>query len=668
MEGVALAAPKNRHILVVDDSPEIHEDFRRVLNRKAPDRALEQLEGPVFGPRAAAPESYDLDSVRRGEEALAKVQDRLARGERYAVAIVDMRMPLGWDGVETVSKLWEVDPDIQVIICTAYADCSWDEIVSRLGATDRLLILRKPFDGAEVVQLACALTEKWRLARQANLQLGQLGSLVEQQTRELEVANDRLRAEIQERVQMLRASEARYELAEERIRHDALHDALTGLANRVLLLDRLEQCMLRARRNPEHRFAVLFADLDDFKTINDSLGHAAGDRLLIEISRRLQACIRATDSIAQFEQSDLSRLGGDEFVVLLDGLRSDDDVLRVSKRLQQALSEPFVIEDREVFTGMSVGIAVGRRDYDKPDEILRDAHTALYRAKSNGRGSCEFFDSNMRKRAMSRWSMENGLRRAIEREELRLVYQPIVAAQSGELREFEALLRWRHPERGEISPGEFIPVAEETGLILPVGEWVLRQAVAQLARWRGLLAKRPQFALAVNVSGKQLSRPELGGLIARLLADAALPGQRLRLEVTESALMEKGLSANMPARLMELDVRLQLDDFGTGYSSLSYLHQLPVDALKIDRSFITNMTSDATSYWIVQSIIALAHALGAEVIAEGVETPAQLEELRQLECDLAQGFYFSRPIDVDKATALLEGGEIVVPSDPLGDS
>jgi EAL domain-containing protein (putative c-di-GMP-specific phosphodiesterase class I) len=262
--------------------------------------------------------------------------------------------------------------------------------------------------------------------------------------------------------------------------------------------------------------------------------------------------------------------------------------------------------------------------------------------------------------------MENGLRRAIEREELRLVYQPIVGAQTGELREFEALLRWRHPERGEISPGEFIPVAEETGLILPIGEWVLRQAVAQLARWRGLLAKRPQFALAVNVSGKQLSRPELGSLIARLLADAALPGQRLRLEVTESALMEKGLSANMPARLMELDVRLQLDDFGTGYSSLSYLHQLPVDALKIDRSFITNMTSDATSYWIVQSIIALAHALGAEVIAEGVETPAQLEELRQLECDLAQGFYFSRPIDVDRATALLESGEIV-PSDPPGD-
>jgi EAL domain-containing protein (putative c-di-GMP-specific phosphodiesterase class I) len=233
------------------------------------------------------------------------------------------------------------------------------------------------------------------------------------------------------------------------------------------------------------------------------------------------------------------------------------------------------------------------------------------------------------------------------------VYQPIVAVKTGELRELEALLRWQHPERGAISPAEFIPVAEETGLIIPVGDWVLKSAVAQLARWRPALARRPAFALAVNVSGKQLSRPDLGGLIAGLLSGATMSGNRLRLEVTESALMEKG-SSNMPAQLMELDVRLQLDDFGTGYSSLAYLHQLPVDALKIDRSFVKEMTTDPTSYWIVQSIISLAHGLGAEVIAEGVETREQLEELRQLDCDLAQGYYLSRPVEAEQATALLE--------------
>jgi diguanylate cyclase (GGDEF)-like protein len=642
--------PKNRHVLVVDDSPQIHEDFRKVLGRRVTNAPLAELEGALFGQAAAAREWYHLDSACRGEEALAKVRERLARGERYALAIVDMRMPEGWDGVETVTKLWEADPDIQVIICTAHADHSWDDVLARLGeqgtqgtqgaqgtqgtqgANDRLLILRKPFDRAEVRQLAGTLTEKWRLARQADVQLGEL------------------------------------RLAEERIRHDAFHDALTGLANRALLLDRLEQCLLRSKRNPQHRFAVLFADLDDFNLINDSLGHAAGDQLLVDISRRLLACIRATDSIAQIEQSDLSRLGGDEFVVLLDGMRSDTDVLRVAKRLQEALTEPFLLDGREVFTGMSVGVAVGRPEYERPEDILRDAHTALYRAKARGRGGCEFFDNDMRAKAMSRWWLENALRRAIDRRELRLVYQPIVAVQSGELRELEALLRWRHPERGAISPAEFIPVAEETGLILPLGDWVLREAIGQLGRWGGALARRPDFALAVNLSGKQLSRPDLGGAIAGLLAEAAIPGQRLRLEVTESALMEeKGVSANMPARLMELDVRLQLDDFGTGYSSLSYLHQLPVDALKIDRSFVQDMTRDATCYWIVQSIIALAHALGAEVIAEGVETRAQLEELRALECDLVQGFYISRPVEVDQATALLEGGEILT-SDATGDS
>ena len=258
--------------------------------------------------------------------------------------------------------------------------------------------------------------------------------------------------------------------AEERLWHDALHDSLTGLANRTMMLDRLRNCLLRSKRNPDYRFAILFADLDRFKLINDSLGHAAGDQLLVGISRRLLQSIRATDSMSQLEQTDISRLGGDEFVVLLDGLRNETDVLRVATRLQESLAEPFNIDGKEVFTGMSIGIALGRPDYEKPEDILRDADTALYQGKSNGRGSCELFDATMHASAMSRWWIENALRRAAERGELRLVYQPIVSVRTGELQDLEALLRWQHPIRGAISPADFIPVAEEAGLILPIGE------------------------------------------------------------------------------------------------------------------------------------------------------------------------------------------------------
>jgi diguanylate cyclase (GGDEF)-like protein/PAS domain S-box-containing protein len=763
--------PKNRRILVIDDNPEIHDDFRKVLCEKAPDAVLERMEERFFGEVPTSIETYELDSAYQGAEGVAKVRDALARGHHYAVAFVDMRMPPGWDGVETITKLWEVDPQIQVVICTAYSDTSWEEILARLGASDRLLILKKPFDTAEVCQLACALTEKWSLARLAHLKLSQLKGMVGEQLHEVTIGNLRLRAEIDERRQAegaLRISEERYALAaagsndglwdwdlaagsiylstrwksslgfpaeaissdpgewfgrvhpedlpglkarlhdhlhgtsrhfeaeyrvrhkdgqyrwmlcrglavrsptavavriagsqtditdrrraEEQLRHDALHDALTGLANRALLSERLRLCLLRAKREPDYRFAVLFTDLDRFKLINDTLGHTAGDQLLVGISQRLLHCIRATDFIAHLGANDLARLGGDEFVVLLDGLRGDGDVLRVAKRLQDTLKEPFIIGGREVFSGMSIGIAAGSADYDNPEDILRDADTALYQVKASGRGGCEFFDPSMHAAAMSRWWMENALRRAIERNELRLVYQPVVSVASGELQAFEALLRWTHPERGAISPADFIPVAEETGLINLLGDWVLRTAVAQLALWAPYLASRPDFSVAVNVSGKQLSQPALGDFISDLLSALAIPASRLRLEVTESALMEKGLSTKMVARLVELDLKLHLDDFGTGYSSLSYLHTLPVNALKIDRSFIDRMTHDSTSAAIVQSIITLAHTLGAEVIAEGVEKVEQLEQLRRLDCDAAQGYYFNRPLEVDKATALL---------------
>jgi diguanylate cyclase (GGDEF)-like protein/PAS domain S-box-containing protein len=741
---------KNRRILVVDDNAAIHEDFRKILGRKNRNAEIDQLERELFGLEPAPIHAYDIDSAFQGQEALAKVEAALAKGEHYALAFVDMRMPPGWDGVQTIQKIWEVDPEIQIVISTAYSDYSWEQILARFGESDRLLVLKKPFDTGEVCQLACALTEKWHLARHAHLKLSQLTSMVGEQTEALRAsearyalaaagANDglwdwdlanetiyysarwkgilglgehevddqpnawfgRVHADDLEPLHAamrdhltgvakhfqceyrIRHKDGQYrwmlcrglavrdpagnaariagsqtditdrKLAEEQLRHDALHDALTGLANRALLTDRLKQCLLRARRQPDQHFAVLFLDLDRFKLINDSLGHLVGDQLLIGISKRLLGCLRNTDSIAQLEANNVARLGGDEFVVLLEGLRHPEDALRVAARLQDSLRQPFVIEGREVYSSMSLGIALGRADYDKPEDVLRDADTALYQAKANGRGCYEVYDSTMHASAMSRWWIENELRSAIARDELRLVYQPVISLATGEITEFEALLRWQHGTRGAISPADFIPIAEDSGLIGSLGHWVMRQAIEQMSRWQAELPVPHDFSVAINVSGRQLTQPDLLDSVAEALREKGVAPERVRLEVTESALMKESVSSRISARLAELNLRLHLDDFGTGYSSLSYLHRMPVDALKIDRSFVSEMTKDSTSASIVQSIITLAHTLGAVVIAEGVETAEQLEHLRRLGCDMAQGYYFSRPLEVPQATDYL---------------
>ena len=578
----------NRRILLVTDVPESRQPLERALGGRAADLA-------------ASERYYEIDSSLVGEPAVAKICQQLGIGLPYVVAFVDVSGRPGRHDIEGIADICRADPDLQVVVCLCDAD-AWQEVLENVGPSERLLVLLKPFESVEVCQLAHTLARKCQLGRQARVH--------------------------------------------------ALRDGLTGLANRSLFLDQVRLCLLRSRRDPDRRFAVLFGDLDRFKVINDSLGHIAGDRLLVEVAKRLQYCVRGTDSMSQVESDSLARLGGGQFVVLLDGLRNEADALRVTRRLQEALEAPFQLDDKEAFVAMSVGIAVGRPDYVGADDILRDANTALYQAKLKGRGGCEFFDASMRASALSRWSLETGLRRAVARNELALVYQPILSLASGELREFEALLRWKQPERGFISPAEFIPIAEETGLIVDIGEWVLETAIDQLARWKPQLDGHAPFSVAVNVSGVQLARPDLAETIARLLREKVVPVERLRIEVTESSLMRQD-AAHMLTQLADMGLRLHLDDFGTGYSSLSYLHRLPVDALKIDRSFVNDMVESDTSASIVATIIALSHALGAHVIAEGVETKEQLEQLRALACDWAQGYYFDRPLDVEQATALL---------------
>lgn len=433
-------------------------------------------------------------------------------------------------------------------------------------------------------------------------------------------------------------------------------DPLTGLPNRLLFLDRLDRLMKRAKRHAQSRFAVLFLDLDAFKMINDSMGHLIGDQLLLGVAKRLESCLRATDTVARLspETFTLARMGGDEFTVLLDELRDLDDAERTAQRIIKAFSEPFVIGGKEVFTSASIGIAPGSSNYRHPEEILRDADTAMYRAKSLGKARYEVFSADMRASVMARLELETDLRRAIEREEFRNFYQPIVDLETGEITGFEALLRWEHPSRGLLAPKEFIQVAEETGLIRELGWWNLRQACLDISDWNGQVTGRPPLTMSVNLSIKQFMQPNLVENIKNLLQELRLPSETLKLEITESTVMEDPVIAiEMLQQMKALGIRLAIDDFGTGYSSLSYLHRFPLDTLKIDRTFISGADGGVNGMEIARTILPLAKNLCLDVVAEGVETAEQVEELKRLKCQYAQGFYFSKPVVREEVESLL---------------
>jgi diguanylate cyclase (GGDEF)-like protein/PAS domain S-box-containing protein len=429
-------------------------------------------------------------------------------------------------------------------------------------------------------------------------------------------------------------------VAEEKLLHDALHDGLTGLPNRSLFMDRLSQAMAFSRRNDSHRYAVLFLDIDRFKTVNESLGHFQGDRLLVAVARRLLACVRDGDTVA--------RLGGDEFVILLEDFLDPQEPLRVATRIHDELAPAHDLDGNVVFATASIGVAMGDREYQKPLEILRDADTAMYRAKDLGRAHHVVFQPSMHARARQLLQVEADLRRAIDRGGLHLTYQPVVSLASGAVAGCEALCAWDHPTRGPIPASEFIPIAEETGLIVPLGEWVLREACRAAKGWTARLAANETFSIAVNISARQLLDAPLLDHVRAALAESGLDGPRLRLEVTESVIMEHvGPATLLLNQLRNLHVHLLLDDFGTGYSSLGYLHNFRFDTLKIDRSFVSRSDQGGRQAEIVRTIVGLARALSMEVVAEGVETGQQVAQLQQLGCDFAQGFFFSRPVAAD---------------------
>ncbi len=435
---------------------------------------------------------------------------------------------------------------------------------------------------------------------------------------------------------------------EARLLYDALHDTLTGLANRALFVDRLQQAMRQLQRCDRYLFAVLYLDLDRFKAINDSLGHGAGDRFLIEISQRLEGCVRPQDTVA--------RMGGDEFAILLDDVNEGQHAIAVADRLQQTISQPFVLEGHEVFTTASIGITLSTIGRQEPGDFLRDADTAMYRAKELGKARYEIFEATMHTRAIAWLQLESDLRRAIEHHEFRLYYQPVVSLETNQIAGFEALLRWQHPDRGLLNPKEFIPLAEETGSIVPLGWWVLREACYQLRDWQAQFPREKPLTLNVNLSGQQFSQPDLIEQVQTILQETGVDASSLRLEITESQIVSKAEAATtMLQQLRDLQIQLCIDDFGTGYSSLSYLHRFPTHLLKIDRSFVTRMGFDSTSTEIVRTIVVLAHNLGMDAIAEGVETADQLTQLRDLHCKFGQGYLFARPLPREAATAVLAG-------------
>jgi diguanylate cyclase (GGDEF)-like protein len=455
-------------------------------------------------------------------------------------------------------------------------------------------------------------------------------------TLELARLNDNLQDELRRRKE-----------TEDRLSYVSVHDPLTDLPNRVLFIDRLSHAMERAKRHFDFKFAVFFLDLDRFKVVNDSLGHNVGDKLLVESSKRLSASIRGEDTVA--------RLGGDEFVILLEDIKDKTEVIQIAERIQNRLAMPYDLDGHVVFVFCSMGIVLNGADYENPDDLLRDADIAMYRAKGQGLGHYKIFDPSMLDRVMTRLELETDLRKALDHQQFVVQYQPIIDMHSQRIIGFEALVRWQHPARGLIPPAEFIPTAEETGLIIPLGYWVLDEACRQVHAWNVEYNFDPPLTINVNLSVRQCEQPDLVEKISDILRKNKVDPTQLKLELTESLIIEDSDEITaMLEKLRDLNIQVQIDDFGTGYSSLSYLHTLPIDTLKIDRSFISRLGGQADSGEIVQTILALAHKLGMKVIAEGVETEEQYTELTAMDCEFMQGFLFSEAVDELEVRALLK--------------
>ncbi|HVI88522.1 MAG TPA: EAL domain-containing protein [Dongiaceae bacterium] len=735
----------NRRILLVDDNEAIHQDFRKILTPSfESEAALAATKAALFGEAIVAQHTFHLDSAFQGQESLEMVRRALAVNMPYAMAFIDMRMPPGWDGLETIEHIWEADPRLQIALCTAYSDYSWEDLAKRFGSDDRLLILKKPFDNIEICQMANALTSKWEMTKQAAFKMSTLEQAVEERTRELTNANIivqnspvilyRLRGEpsfpliyishnitklghdraallissdwiktlihpddqakigsamarILERDAegasidlRLRTGEGTYRFvenryvpvrdgsgrlievegiiidvterkaAEEKIALLARTDVLTGLANRAVFLERIRQAFAAAQRGAMP-FGIFYVDLDHFKPVNDTYGHAIGDLLLQEVAKRLRNCTRESDLVA--------RLGGDEFAILQGEMSEPANAGMLAARVQAELALPYLLNGNDIRISASIGICPYVSDISDADSMLQQADLALYRSKEDGRNCYRFHSLDLDQQVQDRAVLAAELRVGIDRHELELYYQPQIELSSGRITGMEALVRWRHPVRGLLEAKEFISVAEKVGLAPALGRWVLDQACRQLRLWRDSGLSLP--VVAINLSFFELKNGD--GFVHYVIETTekwGLTFSDLEFDVTEATLAQLTWTHNevLPA-LRQLGIRIAIDDFGSEYSSFEYVRTYRVNDLKIAQSFIRKASVEPDMMSTVRAIVGYARDIGVGVIAQGVETTQQGDLLASGDpTAMAQGYLFSRAVDVVHATELLHCGRI----------
>jgi diguanylate cyclase (GGDEF)-like protein/PAS domain S-box-containing protein len=724
-----MSAKNEFRILVIDDNVAIHHDFIKILTPASSSQTLDTLSTELFGDEQEKPAlpQFRIDVASQGQEGVMRIKKALEEGRPYALTFVDIRMPPGWDGIETIKHIWAIDKDIQVVICTAYSDYSWEETVEHLGRTDNLLILKKPFDNVSVRQIACALTTKWQLTEESHrytevlkkqvadrtvslqqslslikstfessndgiLVVDKNGTIVDYNTKflaMLQIPQSVIETKKEEKLleflqnQLINFDEVfpqpnaernleeitihvlkfkdgkiiecysqphklddkiigcvmdfrditKRAKLEQELKYQATHDVLTGLDNRVKLFEQIRFAVKSSQQN-NVCFAVFFIDFDRFKLINDSLSHQVGDEVLKQTARRLESVIRTSDTLA--------RIGGDEFVIIFTGIGKEEDISVKANQIINLFQSPFEIENRKITLTASIGISIFPKDGTSVDMLLRNADVAMYSAKARKGNNFKFYTTEMSNESLEALDRESELRQAILKNELFLCYQPQLDLTNEKIIGVEALIRWQHPTKGILLPIDFIPLAEETGLILPIGEWVMRTACMQNKAWQE--AGFAPIRMAINVTIQQFKQQDIVNMVARILKETQLDPAYLEIELTENVILSSTEVINIVTELKKLGVFISIDDFGTGYSSLSYLHRIPLDRLKIDGSFIQHIQSDQDDEVIVRAIIAMAKNLNMEVLAEGVETLDQVNFLKKYQCHDVQGFYFSKPL------------------------
>lgn len=726
------------NIMIIDDNPSIHQDFIKVLTSSNTLSELSYLDKQLFDDESSFMEScspeikcflpkFIFNTACQGQEAIQKIQEDLRKGIHYALAFVDIRMPPGWDGIETIKHMWEIDPDIQVVICTAYSDYSWEYTVKKLGMGDNYLILKKPFDVVAVRQLACALTRKWILANDSKHHEKILQKTVKERTESLQQSLSLLRSTFESSadgilvidlnnklidcnskfISMWNIPESMLEVndgsillcymlgqiiepreyladinrlkknideisreiitfkngkilecytlphrlnektigrvwsfrditeqanLEKQLRYQALHDPLTQLPNRALLIDRIQASIDYAKKHKK-QFVLLYFDLDRFKLINDSLSHEVGDQLLSLVGHRWSTLIRKEDTLA--------RIGGDEFVMVCH-ISKNECIESIASKILDSMRESFKIANRDIIITTAIGISIYPQDGKIPGDLLKNADLAMYQAKERGGNQYAFYASQLHEYSDQCFKLESDLHNAIKNKEFFLLYQPQFNIDKKELHSVEALIRWNHPERGLLLPMDFIPLAEESGLIIPIGEWIISEVCQQIKSWhkKGL----PYIRVAINITNRQLQQPNFIYTIEKILKEHSVDPQYIEFEISENVVITHRDIVQALNQLKQLGILIALDDFGTGNSSINYLKQLHIDCLKIDQSFIQNISASRSDEVIIKAIISMARSFNFKVLAEGVENQKQLDFLKQQHCDKVQGYFFSEPL------------------------